>query len=477
MRSPASSRRRDFGHRRRLWQHSPPFRRLVWLSGIVFLLFALAQFGAYQKQNTPPPLSPNTSQTSPAAPMTTQVRPGLNMAGISPALITPATPAPPPPAAGNAHTVIQNTSAPQDGLSQFPRVDDAWGEVLPGRQNMPKQGYRVFYLTTGRPEDVAKSGYFSPFMGDKNLNLDASAYGTLWQQNRKRIIAQETVSDIFVEYQHNELKNIPAHEFAAYWIGRIDVKETAMYEFAPKQSWAGVRILLNRHRIYESTAHAKPPVSVRLTPGTYVLEVEYVNNWHTVSFALDVFERKAVAQTADLKSPLTSLNLPSNSVVYVASVGRAEKGKQINVNYPQDPRPYVLILSSQEPVHWELFGHQAPQAVIYNQALQGSKVNAEGQPASIAWSGNLHFRPDAGPPQCKCQNGYLLCQGGPDSLDDIARKVHQWTGYPLAGINGVVSASDITIPQIVVTEEALAESRQNDDIEAQRQLCQRLSGT
>jgi hypothetical protein len=50
------------------------------------------------------------------------------------------------------------------------------------------------------------------------------------------------------------------------------------------QSWSQVRILLNRHRIYEG---GKDLTSrVWLEPGSYTLEVEYLNNWHTTDFEL-----------------------------------------------------------------------------------------------------------------------------------------------------------------------------------------------
>ena len=480
--TPSSSFRSGF--HRKLWPHSRNFRRLVWLNAFIVCLFAT---GLYHSLNPIPGTAGNTvpnhpppaqaSYTPPAAPSTSPA-PVVNSTAPAPASNNP--PATPQPA-GNTALLLQPTAALENSLSQFPKVDNSWGAVLRSRGQIPLQGFDAYYLTTGDPKNLSRADrhYAPPTSPDDGLNSDFGHYASLWKQNPNRMIYKENAVDIGVNFAWSGLHNIPAQTFAGYWVGQLDVPESSIYHFRSQHSRGNLRILLNRHRILESTnRNNQREISLRLDEGAYLLEVEYVNGWHTAQFSLDMRSEKHLLQTADLLAPLATLKLPSSTVVYAASIGTSgRENGQVNMKYPAETRPYLLLLSSNSPVKWNIYGNNPPRAIIYNHAPKGSEVRAEQQPPGISWKGKIDYREDAPTPSCRCQNGQLLCESGVDSLEKVAADIAQWTGYPLAGISSAYHADTLTMPQTIVTAQTLAEHRGNMDyIDQQRQLCQRLSG-
>lgn len=414
-----------------------------------------------------PPAAPPAAKTPPPAPVTASNAP------------TPASFTPQP--AGNAALVLQPTAALPDSLSRFPKVDNSWGAVLRNRGRIPQQGFDAYYLTTGNPPKPSRSPFpdASPNPPEISLNSDFGYYADLWKQNRKRMVYKENVPGIAVNYAWNELHNIPSQTFAAYWVGQLEVAESGTYHFRSHHGHSNVRVLLNRHRILEATTRSSgKEISLHLDKGAYLLEVEYVNGWHTTNFSLDISSEKHLLQTADLLSPLATLKLPADTVVYAASVESAsETDRRITLKYPAESRPYLLLLSSSNPVRWNIYGNNPPRAIIYNNAQKGSEVNAEHQPPGIPWSGKFDYRDKSHTPSCRCRNGQLLCEGSMGSLEKTAADIEQWTGYPLAGISGAYHATTLPMPQTIVTAQTIAQHRGNTDyIDRQRQLCQRLSG-
>ena len=109
--------------------------------------------------------------------------------------------------------------------------------------------------------------------------------------NSGRLIAKGHSKYIRIQYDYNEFKGIPSQDFAAYWVGWLNIPEAGEYEFAPKHAWAGVRITLDGRRVYEGYNQSDSS-TVQLEPGRYRLEVELTNYWHTTDFALTVNQLK-----------------------------------------------------------------------------------------------------------------------------------------------------------------------------------------
>ena len=137
-----------------------------------------------------------------------------------------------------------------------------------------------------------------------------------------RLVATENTRHIAINYSHDQFRDIPSPQFAAYWVGWLDISQKGEYEFALERSRSDVRILLDGYCIYSDTPkvsdkarcrrqyafvrrgsatpyeafggllyqgkEGKSAGYVTLEPGRYLLEVEMQNHWHNTRLALTV---------------------------------------------------------------------------------------------------------------------------------------------------------------------------------------------
>ena len=301
---------------RSLWARSANYRRLAWTTGFLALIVLVA----LNRQAATPAAAPPPSAT-PAASATSTPTPAQNTAQYTPPPKT--TPAPDTRSAedrvaeavrrsqqgGNsrggsdvgvlkplvntaADNTANNTAAQttildpnSDRLADYPDVSRTWGDTL--HISPAGSGFNVAYMTDG---DLSATRPYNPRDPARRATPAQRPVTTidsaleLWRKEPQRLIAREHTGAIKIHYSWSEFKNIPSQDFAAYWAGKIQIRRAGYYRFRMTQSWSQVRILLNRHRIYEGGNDLTP--RVWLEPGSYTLEVEYLNNWHTTDFEL-----------------------------------------------------------------------------------------------------------------------------------------------------------------------------------------------
>ena len=136
-------------------------------------------------------------------------------------------------------------------LAAYPLATRSWGDIYNPGGTIPAHGFAAWFIDTRQPQQP---------------------------------VATAEEARIALDFAYSDSHGIPSESFAAYWAGKIQIRRAGYYRFRMTQSWSQVRILLNRHRIYEG---GKDLTSrVWLEPGSYTLEVEYLNNWHTTDFEL-----------------------------------------------------------------------------------------------------------------------------------------------------------------------------------------------
>ena len=180
-------------------------------------------------------------------------------------------------------------------LDDYPVASAAssWSDAL-GVAAPPAGLYHVYYLTSGDPQDIMigipqDAETFARRQGRGKSHTPDEArppladFAELWRDEPNRLVAIEKVPAIDLHFSYNALHGIPSQDFAACWMGTLRIDEGGGYRITPQAGKGQLRLLLNRHRISSGA-----PVTLRLTPGDYTLEVEYLNNWHTTDFAVHI---------------------------------------------------------------------------------------------------------------------------------------------------------------------------------------------
>ncbi len=156
-------------------------------------------------------------------------------------------------------------------LESYHQVSDAdtWSNALVAEEP-PIDAFHAYYLTTdtpgwGKSEPLAK--YFA----------------SLWSPGRLIAVDKEVFAiDV---HARNEFQGIPAQDFAACWLGKIAISESAVYAIISDANQADVRILLDSHMLIRS-GRPREIALVYLDPGIYTLEVEYRNHSAAIDFSV-----------------------------------------------------------------------------------------------------------------------------------------------------------------------------------------------
>ena len=312
--------------RRSLWARSANYRRLAWTTGFLALIVLVAlNRQAATPAAPPPPATPAATATStPAtAPNTAQYTPppkttpapdtrsaedrvaeavrraqqgGNSRGGSDVGVLKPLTDDTADNTANNtaAQTTILDPNS--DRLEDYPLAEKPWSEAL--RLSPASSGFNVYYFMEG---DMRRLSVADPYHSDapgyymkdskkfqESLRMPSfDALAVLWKREPRRRVGYEHVGSIKLQFDHrSRIKNIPGEDLAACWSGKIQIHKSGYYQFTMKQtgSVSAVRILIDRHRIYEGQQNSSP--RVWLDSGNYRLDVEYVSNLPDGDFAL-----------------------------------------------------------------------------------------------------------------------------------------------------------------------------------------------
>lgn len=402
-----------YSRRRSLWEHSKPFRQLSYWAMFVGVLFLLGTWSA-QHQNHAQAAAANSIAT-PTPPSNHITPPPNNTTPSQPVPIQPAI-APPVP--------VQAAQPVQNGLSNYPLANKTLGDNVNVHNALPLTGFNAYYMNEDQPSIV---------------------------------VARENVAQVAMNYIYAEFHNIPSEKFLGYWLGKLRVPQDGVYEISANLSWSNVRVLIDKHIIVDAS-NSFPSQTVYLTKGEYKLEVEYNNNWHTVGFQFNIKPHSKAISSNDLRQNLASLNLPSNTVVYAASVYESRnRDNRISIQTPShETRPYILLLSSYESVNWEVVGTTRPALILYHNK---SNVRASGLSNTLAVDYAISYNAFAREHDCHCSgNGHFVCSSsGRNTASDVLQNVQSTLGYPLVGFSGEYATSALTVPQVSVNANLLNE--------------------
>ncbi len=253
-------------------------------------------------------------------------------------------------------------------LEDYPTVEKTWGNVLNPSNSIPDKDFQVYYINTNHP---------------------------------KKVIATEKAKNIVVDYAYNELYNINAEHFGAYWIGKVVINQDGLYQLNVKQSRAKSRIFIDKHIVFSSDDDGSDVI--HLKKGTYTLEVEHINNWHTANVIVTLHPLVKVINKLDLQQEIAKLNLPQESVVHVVSISDSDSTKNnVFVQVDDTQKPYIIFLNSSDGVTWDIKDNK-PALIIYNNANEGSIVKADEDIPIMAWDGDISYRiADRGDLECSC---------------------------------------------------------------------------
>ncbi|WP_066800420.1 hypothetical protein [Moraxella oblonga] len=186
------------------------------------------------------------------------------------------------------------------------------------------------------------------------------------RDNMTTPIATENVPHIGIKYPYKDFHDIPAEKFAGAWAGYISVPKDTMMSMQYDMSWSQLRVFLDGkevfyHRHGENGTPQEGSFDLLISKGRHRLDVEHINHWHTVGFALHP-QPKLNEYPNDKAKEL--VNSPAYDVVSVSVYESENRDSTLPISLPNTQKPVVLVLKSHNSVFWQLPTNSRIHAVI-----------------------------------------------------------------------------------------------------------------
>lgn len=232
-----------------------------------------------------------------------------------------------------------------DNAVKGAEADKGWFARIGGE--VPQSGFRAFYFTQ---DEIGKP------------------------------VAEEHVPHISVNYARaKDLHNIEPEQFAALWVGKIRVYTDTTFDMQYDLSWAQLRVRVNGETVHQ-TRNSIEPFTLTLAAGEHLIEVEYINHWHTVGFSLHPQRKlpERISSEAQQKAE-DLLNDQRYSIIHAEVYESSTRDNRITLNPPSTEKPAVLVLRSHRAVFWQIAPGTRIEAVI----MQEGKGSVSGIDAPV----------------------------------------------------------------------------------------------
>jgi len=315
-----------------------------------------------------------------------------------------------------------------------------WGSVLNPRGDAPLGAFKAVYINT---------------------------------QNPRQIIATEVVPAIAINYPWDDFHGIKSEDFGAYWVGRVEFRKDETRTIEVSQSWSKARIFIDGELVHEGGADKR--ISHDFRKGKHLIEVEYVNNWHTTSFRVAFKGVQALLGSEQIRQQLLDRNLADADVHYAGVYESSAKDLTIKLNVVRSGKPVVLVLNSYDSVSW-VVNEAAPgnvRAIIYSSSKPGSDVSGVDPRKVLVQEQSGGIGTYELKPRCSCTAAHYHCENSGNLLSTIA-DVERVTGAQLKSFNGAYSIEAFPVPGMAITEVAREQDRAASEQEKRnREQCAR----
>lgn len=333
------------------------------------------------------------------------------------------------------HNRIDKTDLPKKAKS-------TWGKYLNPENAIPTNKFKAFYIDTNHP---------------------------------KKLIASEIVDKVAVNYPWKDFHNIDAKDFGGYWVGNFVFKEAKDQELSISQSWARTRIIIDGMVVYEGGSNKQ--FTHKFTKGIHKIEVEYVNNWHTVGFMLTIKDKEKLFSIGEIQKELLKKSSKNSVIVFAGAYESKRKDQSITVKVAKNKNPIVMVLNSYDAVRWII---QNPykvkiEAIVFSGHKPGIEV--VGDIASIpVYQVNTAIGAYKMQRSCTCVNGGadFHCEGI-EPLE-VIQNIENTIGKKVFGYSSEYGMETILLPNTLLDEKKIAEFQElKKQNEQRRKSCQKQS--
>jgi hypothetical protein len=298
-------------------------------------------------------------------------------------------------------------------LSDFKKAENRWFENYNlGAKDIPRNTYRALYFDSTKPKNIVR-----------NVVTDKIAVNYAWAEG-----------DGFT---------VDSPNFGGFWVGDIDITERGVYTVTSVVSQSEARIIINGYEVLTEGV-----VDIDLDPGVYRVEVEYLNNWHTTDFSVNLKRKETVYNGDQVFGKVRAIG-GDVAVWYVGAYESANADRVIHLEIGKSPIPVVLILSAYSQVYWDIDNQNGTNIayVLYDGGRLGSTVTGSVPSERVLQIEEGRFQ-GAYTLAANCSEigSSFYCENI-DGLTHVDAQAEVFTGKKITGFSGAYSVGSALVPE------------------------------
>lgn len=211
-----------------------------------------------------------------------------------------------------------------------------------------------------------------------------------------------------------QTKGIESRNFAAYWIGQFDFQQHTKKQFYFDISWSKVRLIIDGQLVPLQGEKAE----YNFSAGSHVIEVEYVNGWHTVGFSMKMADSNSFHSEGDIADFFKTLDDRDYEIHFVGVYESKNSDGSIDVMVADRGKPVVLWLSSYDGIKWNILNKDDVFILGIVAASHSRAVTLDNQPEGVPFFYLNKYMGRYTPfiSGCHCAGHSFHCEGESDIL-------------------------------------------------------------
>lgn len=316
------------------------------------------------------------------------------------------------------------------------------------------------------PYPMAKSTWGDKFNPDKEVPTEGFYAFYFDRTKTDKRVYRDHVEKIGLFHSYSELKGIPSNNLAAYWVGAIKLDKAEKINVVVEKGWLSARVIIDGAIVYESSRspagsvrislpHSGPKSSdgspiISLSKGVHVVEVEFINHWHTTKFNASFNRFRKKHSDSEIKQALEQNTEGNYEFQYVGVYESNDVNNNVFVSVKKRKKPIVLVLNSRKPVNWHIENSDKTDinAVVYGSYGAGSTINGYLKDTTQVLHKRGYFGNTWTERKCSCYAGIIQCEG--NNVTQLQELLSKIGNGELKGVTNERSASQLRTAQIAI---------------------------
>ena len=241
------------------------------------------------------------------------------------------------------NTVVNRAPQRPDNLFGQESLTNSWGDILNLKAYIPTGVFKAYHFNT---------------------------------MEAKTVIASDIIDEPKLSYAWSDFKGIESEDYGSYYVGRFEFDEVVTKKFIFFNGWSFIRMTIDGEVVYKSWEADDLSLEHFFSKGDHIIEVEYINDWHTTDFMVSMTDDIPIKTREDINDFIKAYTDSDTKFYILNDHESSELDFKTVLDFKDAKGKVFLILNSSNPIHWviEDVDNVDLQGILYASYWNGSKI-------------------------------------------------------------------------------------------------------